>query len=238
MQNLVCALLIAIPLVTGLYLLVNISYLLVLSPSEILSSDAMAVSWGNQVLGAWAWLVPLAVALATFGSVNGLFFSGSRVCYVAAREGHMPRLLSMVHVRRFTPAPALMFTTAVALVLVTPGSFNTIVNSLSFLGWLTYGTTISCLLYLRMKKKKNLPRPYKVPIIIPAIMLLASLYLVLAPILDHPQMEFLYLFLFLLSGLPVYFLFVYFRCQPRCLQVATLHLQLLLEVAPTTKNAD
>lgn len=45
-QNLVCALLIAIPLVTGLYLLVNISYLLVLSPSEILSSDAMAVSWG------------------------------------------------------------------------------------------------------------------------------------------------------------------------------------------------
>ncbi|XP_005662774.2 b(0,+)-type amino acid transporter 1-like isoform X1 [Sus scrofa] len=237
-QNLVCALLIAIPLVTGLYLLVNISYLLVLSPSEILSSDAMAVSWGNQVLGAWAWLVPLAVALATFGSVNGLFFSGSRVCYVAAREGHMPRLLSMVHVRRFTPAPALMFTTAVALVLVTPGSFNTIVNSLSFLGWLTYGTTISCLLYLRMKKKKNLPRPYKVPIIIPAIMLLASLYLVLAPILDHPQMEFLYLFLFLLSGLPVYFLFVYFRCQPRCLQVATLHLQLLLEVAPTTKNAD
>lgn len=45
----------------------------------------------NQVLGAWAWLVPLAVALATFGSVNGLFFSGSRVCYVAAREGHMVR---------------------------------------------------------------------------------------------------------------------------------------------------
>lgn len=82
------------------------------------------------------------------------------------------------------------------------------------------------------------PCPLQVPIIIPAIMLLASLYLVLAPTLDHPQMEFLYLFLFLLSGLPVYFLFVYFRCQPRCLQVATLHLQLLLEVAPTTKNAD
>lgn len=43
----------------------------------------------NQVLGAWAWLVPLAVALSTFGSAHGTFFSGSRVCYVAAREGHM-----------------------------------------------------------------------------------------------------------------------------------------------------
>ena len=45
-QNLVWAVMIAIPLVTVLYVLVNISYLLVMSPSEILSSDAMAVSWG------------------------------------------------------------------------------------------------------------------------------------------------------------------------------------------------
>lgn len=37
---------IAIPLVTILYVLVNISYLLVMSPSEILSSDAIAVTWG------------------------------------------------------------------------------------------------------------------------------------------------------------------------------------------------
>lgn len=40
------ALMIAISLVTSLYILVNISYLLVLSPKEILSSDAVAVSWG------------------------------------------------------------------------------------------------------------------------------------------------------------------------------------------------
>lgn len=45
----------------------------------------------NQVLGAWAWLVPVAVTLSTFGSANGTFFSGSRLCYVAAREGHMVR---------------------------------------------------------------------------------------------------------------------------------------------------
>ncbi|XP_046297671.1 b(0,+)-type amino acid transporter 1-like [Marmota monax] len=234
-QNLVCALMIAIPLVTSLYVLVNISYLLVLSSSEILSSDAVAVSWGNQVLGSWAWMVPLAVALSTFGSVNGIFFSGSRVCYVAAREGHMPGFLSMVHVRRLTPAPALMFTMAVALVLVIPGNFSIIVNLMSILSWITYGTTFSCLLYMRIKMK-NLPRTYKVPTFIPVIMLLASLGLVLVPIIDNPQMEFLYVFLFLLSGFLVYFLFIYFQCQPRCLQMATLHLQLLLEVAPTTKN--
>ncbi|XP_027955136.1 LOW QUALITY PROTEIN: b(0,+)-type amino acid transporter 1-like [Eumetopias jubatus] len=236
-QNLVWALMIAIPLVTSLYLRVNISYLLVLSPNEILSSDAMAVSWGNQVLGAWAWLVPLAVTLSTFGSVNGTFFGGSRVCYVAAREGHMPQLLSMVDVHRLTPTAALTFTTAGALVLVLPGNCSTIVNFLSFLGWITYGTTVGCLLYLRIKKR-NLPRPYKVPTLIPVIMLLASLYLVLAPVIDHPQVEFLYIFLFLFSGIPVYLLLVYFQCQPEWLQMATLYLQLLLEVAPTMRNVD
>ena len=44
------------------------------------------------MLGAWAWLVPLAVTLSTLGSVNGTFFGGSRVCFVAAREGHMVRV--------------------------------------------------------------------------------------------------------------------------------------------------
>ncbi|KAL6051507.1 hypothetical protein STEG23_011312, partial [Scotinomys teguina] len=179
-QNLVWAVVIAIPLVTILYVLVNISYLLVMSPSEILSSDAMAVSWGDRVLGSWAWLVPLGVALSTFGTVNGGFFSGSRLCYAAAREGHMPQLMSMIHVHRLTPAPAMIFTTAVALVLVIPGNFSTF-------------------------------QPLEVPTFLPAIMLLVSLYLVLAPIIDHPQMEFLYIFLFLLSGFLVYFLLFYFR---------------------------
>ncbi|XP_042536715.1 b(0,+)-type amino acid transporter 1-like [Dipodomys spectabilis] len=234
-RNLLWAVMIAIPMVTSLYLLVNISYLLVLSPSEILSSKAMAVVWGKQVLGSWAWLMPVAVALSTFGSVNGTFFSGSRVCFAAAREGHMPHLLSMLHVYHLTPAPALMFTAVVALILIIPGEFSTIVNLLSFISWIIYGTTISCLLYLRIKTK-NLSRTYKVPTAIPVIMLLASLFLVLAPIIDHPQMELLYIFLFLLSGIPVYFLLIYFQCQPKCLQETTLHLQLLFEVAPTTKD--
>lgn len=43
----------------------------------------------DKVLGSWAWLISLSVALSTFGSSNGTFFSGGRMCYIAAREGHM-----------------------------------------------------------------------------------------------------------------------------------------------------
>lgn len=72
----------------------------------------------------------------------------------------------------------------------------------------------------------------------PSSLLRASLYLGLAPVLDHPQTELLYIFLFLLSGLLLYFLSVCFQCWARCLHTATLCLQLLLEVAPATKNVD
>uniref|UniRef100_A0A4X2M4E2 b(0,+)-type amino acid transporter 1 n=1 Tax=Vombatus ursinus TaxID=29139 RepID=A0A4X2M4E2_VOMUR len=224
-KNLVRAVVISIPLVTVLYILVNLSYMVVMSPSDIRGSSALAVTWGNQMLGGWAWLVPLSVALSTFGSVNGAFFSGSRVCYVAAREGHMPGILSMAHVQYLTPSPALTFTSAVALIMIIPGNFSSIVNFCSFILWMIHGSTISF-------------NTYHVPIIIPIIVLLASIYLVLAPIIDQPQMEFLYVFLFMLSGIVVYFPIIYFRSQPRLLQEATAQLQLFLEVAPTVKNVD
>lgn len=47
----------------------------------------------NKVLGGWGWVMSVAAALSAFGSLNGSFFSGGRVCYVAAREGHMVRTL-------------------------------------------------------------------------------------------------------------------------------------------------
>uniref|UniRef100_A0A8C5I8F9 b(0,+)-type amino acid transporter 1 n=1 Tax=Junco hyemalis TaxID=40217 RepID=A0A8C5I8F9_JUNHY len=205
------ALMIAIPLVTCLYLLVNVTL--------------RGAAWAT-----WAWLISLSVALSTFGSSNGTFFSGGRVCYIAAREGHMVNILSMAHVRRLTPSPALLFTSAMSLVMIISGSFTSIVNFFSFMAWLFYGMTISGL-YADVLLSQ-------VPIIIPIIVLMAAVYLVLAPIIDQPQIEILYIVLFIFSGIIFYFPLVHFKYHPHFLQRVTLHLQLLLEVAPTTRDAN
>ncbi|XP_041928746.1 b(0,+)-type amino acid transporter 1 [Alosa sapidissima] len=233
--NLPRALLIAIPMVTVLYLLVNVSYLASLTPREMMSSSAVAVTWGNKVLGGLGWFMSVAAALSAFGSLNGTFFSGGRVCFVAAREGHMPDILSMAHVRHLTPSPALIFTTFISLLVLIPGDFQSIVNFFSFTAWFFYGTTLCGLLYLKIRRP-DLPRVFKVPILIPILVIMAAVFLVVAPIIDDPKIEYLYVTLFIFSGIIIYVPFIHFKLLPGLLDRVTVFLQLFLEVAPADKN--
>ena len=66
-------------------------------------------TFGTRMLGMFAWLMPLSVAISTFGSANGTIFAAGRLCYVASREGHLVDVLSFVHKDNLTPAPALLF---------------------------------------------------------------------------------------------------------------------------------
>ncbi|XP_076604157.1 b(0,+)-type amino acid transporter 1 [Chaetodon auriga] len=233
--NLPRAIVIAISMVTALYMMVNVSYLTVLTPRELMSSSAVAVTWGNKVLGNWGWIMSVAAALSAFGSLNGTFFSGGRVCFVAAREGQLPDILAMAHVHRLTPAPALIFTAFVSLVVLIPGDFQSIVNFFSFTAWFFYGITLCGLLYLKIKKPE-LPRPYRVPIILPILVIIVAIFLVLAPIIDKPQIEYLYVSVFILSGAILYIPLIHYKLCTGLLTKLTVFLQLFLEVAPADKN--
>lgn len=231
-RNLPLAIMIGIPMVTLIYILVNIAYFTVLSPTEMLSASAVAVTFANRTLGPMAWIIPFFVCCSTFGAANGTLFTAARLCYVAGREGQLVEILSMVHVKRITPAPALLFTSLLSILMLIPNDFDTLVNYFSFAAWLFYGLTTAAVLVLRWKHP-DWKRPIKVPIIIPIIVVVASVYLVLAPIIDAPELEFLYAALFILAGLLFYFPFVHFGYRPRIMKHFTIFLQLLLEVAPS-----
>jgi len=62
----------------------------------MLSSNAVAVSWGYRVLGQAGWIMSLAVCLSTLGSANGSALTGGRLPFAAARRGHLPRVCSFV----------------------------------------------------------------------------------------------------------------------------------------------
>lgn len=55
------------PMVTIIYVLVNMVYFAVVSRSEMLASVAVAVTFGNSTFGPVAWVIPIFVALSCFG---------------------------------------------------------------------------------------------------------------------------------------------------------------------------
>jgi amino acid transporter len=95
--------------VTVIYLLANIAYFAVLAPDEVLTSDTIAVTFGERVLGFFSWIMPLSVALSTFSGLNGGIFASSRLFFVGARSGHLPNCLAMINLKYFTPIPSLLF---------------------------------------------------------------------------------------------------------------------------------
>lgn len=204
---------IAIPLVTLCYALINISYLAAMSPDEMIESEAVAVTFGNRILGLFAWIMPLSVTISTFGSANGTLFAAGRLCFAASREGHLLDILSYVHVRRLTPAPGLIFHSLIAGAMVLYGTIDSLIDFFSFTAWIFYGGAMLALIVMRFTKP-NYPRPYKVPIIIPVVVLVISAYLVVGPIIDKPQIEYLYTVLFILFGLAFYLPFVRWRLHP------------------------
>lgn len=98
------------PLVTGIYVLVNLAYFTVVSKPDMLSSLAVAVTFGNSVFGPLAFMVPIFVALSTFGGVNGVLFTSARLFATGAQEGHLPKFFQLFHVKQETPIPSLIFT--------------------------------------------------------------------------------------------------------------------------------
>lgn len=189
------------------YILANVAYLAVLTPQEVVASKAVATEFAIRILGpVGGVLIPLAVAISTFGSTNGSLLSGARVFYAAARDGQFPRMLSQLNPAG-VPTVALVIQGVWASVLVIPGNFGTLVDYFGFAAWAFYGLAAIAIIRLR-QLEPDLPRPYRVwpyPLV-PLLFLGVAGFLTVNLLLEAPMQSFAALG-FMLLALPVYFLF-------------------------------
>uniref|UniRef100_A0A8C3SJQ5 Cystine/glutamate transporter n=1 Tax=Chelydra serpentina TaxID=8475 RepID=A0A8C3SJQ5_CHESE len=170
-------------------------------------------TFAERLMGNFSLAVPIFVALSCFGSMNGGIFAVSRMFYVASREGHLPEILSMIHVRKHTPLPAVIVLYPLTMIMLFTGDLYSLLNFLSFARWLFIGLVVVGLIYLRYKRP-DMPRPFKVPLFIPALFSFTCLFMVALSLYSDPVNTGIG-FAITLTGVPAYYLFIIWDKKPR-----------------------
>ena len=191
-RNMVRALLIAIGLVTLLYVLVNLAYLKGLGYYAMARSDAVAADLLKNVWGGGGEkLISIMIAIAALTSVNGSMIVGARSNYALGRDWPVLGFLGRWDESSGSPRTAMLVQGGIALGLVAFGAFQ---NS-GFKGLVEYSLPVfwgffllvGIALFVLRRKEPDTPRPFRVPgyPAVPAIFVLMCAYLLYSSIAYH-----------------------------------------------------
>ena len=137
-------------------------------------ADAAAIVMGTS----GALLVSVGSVISMTGNNAGQVLSGSRMLYALAEHGDLPAFFRRVHPRYQTPSNAILFTSAVALVLALTGSFATIAVVSAVARLVTYSGVSAATLRLRSQKFDRIVQPakFRIPFgpVVPIVALLVA----------------------------------------------------------------
>uniref|UniRef100_A0A146L8A0 Y+L amino acid transporter 2 n=1 Tax=Lygus hesperus TaxID=30085 RepID=A0A146L8A0_LYGHE len=212
-KNLPRAIAISCTLVTVVYTFTNIAFYTTLSPKEVLESEAVAVLYANRLFGVMAWTIPVFVAMSTFGAVNGVLLTSSRLFYAGACEGQMPEILTMIQISRLTPTPAVLCIAILSMLYLTVSDIYSLINYVGFATWLSIGVSVLCVPVLRYTQP-DLLRPIRVNLVFPIVYILATLFVTIVPMVVTP-VETGIGCLMILTSVPVYAVFIAWKNKPK-----------------------
>jgi amino acid transporter len=156
-------------IITLLYLLTNLAYLLALGLGGMAKSTAVAADVMRRGVGEWgAVLVSLGVIVAALSSANATMITGARSNYAMGRDVPVFGFLSGWHEQESTPKAAFLLQGVIALGLVGFGAmtrhgFEAMVAYTAPVFWtILLGTGMS-LIVLR-RREPHVDRPFRVPL--------------------------------------------------------------------------
>ena len=207
-RNLPLGLIISMFLVMGLYLLVNLGYYHVLTPTEVANVPAslsVAAEVVHRLLGAIALtLMAAAMMMSSFGALHASILATSRVPYAMARDRLFFEGLSKVSPRTRVPIRSLIVLGIWSSVLALSGSYDTLTDSAIFALTIFYAFVAGSVFIFR-RRLPDAPRPYRTwgyPVV-PIVFLVVTTWLILRTIWDNPKQSAIGLGLILI-GVPVY----------------------------------
>ena len=175
-------------LVSALYLLVNLAYLVVLGHGGIRESKAVAADVMRAIAGDQAAMVlALLVCVSVLTTINAAIFTGARTTYALGRDFALFSGLGSWRERGSTPANALLLQGAITLVLVaasaaTPDGFQAMVAYTSPVFWMFFLLTGLTLFIFRGRRGEE-PQ-FRVPLhpVVPIAFVLMCAYMLYSSI--------------------------------------------------------
>jgi APA family basic amino acid/polyamine antiporter len=175
-------------LVLGLYLLMNLAFLHVLSIPALAGSNLPAADAARVVFPQWSGTFVTVLSLLTLLSlINAVLLGAPRILLAIGRDGLLTARAAQVD-SNGTPRAALLFSASAAAFLIATGRFEDTVAVSAILIAGTYTLNYVAVLVLRWREP-SLPRPYRAwgyPVST-LVVLLASFSLLIATVHDEPR---------------------------------------------------
>jgi len=194
--------------VTLVYVLVNLSYMMLLPLDEIAGTTRVAGDAISQLITSGGQIVAVAIAISIFGTIAIYTMSAPRIYFAMARDGLFFESLSRVHARFHTPANAMLLQAGWAiLLLLFWGTFSDLITYVTFMD-IAFMALAGLSVFVFRYKQPGRERPYRTwgyPVV-PGIFVLISTAFVVNT-LWHRPVQALAGLLLLAIGVAAYYLF-------------------------------
>ena len=209
-RNLPRAIIIGVIAVIAIYLLANLAYLAVMPVGEIRTSKLVAADVAQRLIGApGVVFVAITVMLSTFGTLNATLLTAPRIFFAMADDGLLFRRVASVHPRFGTPYVSILLTTVLGVMFVLLRTFEQLADTFVTAIVPFYALAVGAVFVMR--RRAGYDPPFRTPLypIVPALFILATLFLLGNAILDPTsRWGTLGVLGVIVLGLPVYYLTV------------------------------
>lgn len=192
-------------LAIGVYVLVNYTYLHVLSLPQLAAigpNEIGAAVVAEAAVGKWGKTgVTLLIMVSVLGTLNAVLLSHSRIYFRMAQEHFFFARAAQIHPRYRTPHLALVYTLGWSSLLVISGTFDLLTDLVIFATFLFYG--LVAVAVLKLKRQGKLAGPARGYPYLQVLLLLFAFTLLGNTLMTQPRQSLLGLGL-MATSLPFY----------------------------------
>lgn len=200
------ALFIGTAIVVALYLGANLVYLYLIPIQQMKAAELVASDVALLVIGqAGIVAISTAVAVSTFGTLNGSMMTAPRIFFAMADDGLFPKAIARVHPVTGAPTAAIVLAAVLGVIFVLIRTFTELADQFVIGIWPFYALGVAAVFIFR-RTRPDLPRSYKTwgyPVV-PLLFLAGSVFLLGNYLISVPK-AFAIDVAVILSGVPVYY---------------------------------